>query len=391
MDFAVLPVVDIQLVGDEWRFIVAFDASVPDVNPSTPLVYTYPGAEGDYEIVNVVSCDRVSGYVVVDRATEGTSQLALGQDGYLIQEPTAGTFNRLKALVQAIQKFSGRMGTVLPATCEPGNTFILQPEGEFYVCFDTDVWTRIDRPSHSDMNGLDLADAHSIYHTLELAIAWHDSLTKKHVSSREHDHSGETPQDCPPVRKLRSSLSTLLPQIYNRGDIVVTTDTKSIFTSYDGLGWELYSTLPSGSVFMFEGSCPPGWERVAELDGKFPLGAPAGVTSGLSSGGADTHDHSLPSLISHTHSISAIVGQSSNAPEHKHTIPIYSGGGGSYVPYNPGSAADIRTIQSSDAGSHTHTATLPAFTTGSTGVAEPRTNAASSLPKYLDLVFCMKS
>ena len=59
-------------------------------------------------------------YIAVERAQEGTSQLAYGANGYLVQEPTAGTYTALKNLLLITEKFAGRMGTALPGTCSPG-------------------------------------------------------------------------------------------------------------------------------------------------------------------------------------------------------------------------------------------------------------------------------
>ena len=41
--------------------LVTFPAEHTDVNPNTPLVYTHPAANGAYEIVKVISCNRGSG------------------------------------------------------------------------------------------------------------------------------------------------------------------------------------------------------------------------------------------------------------------------------------------------------------------------------------------
>lgn len=81
--------------------------------------------------------------------------------------------------------------------------------------------------------------------------------------------------------------------------------------------------LPSGFIAMFEGSCPTGWTRETEFDGKFPKGAASyGAT-----GGADTHTHNfvIPSqycsTVSGTTQI-AITGTYELPPlSHKHYFP----------------------------------------------------------------------
>lgn len=57
-------------------------------------------------------------------------------------------------------------------------------------------------------------------------------------------------------------------------------------------------TIPS--VFSGAG-IPSGWERVSELDGRYPKGAAAGADPGVQ-GGAETHAHTSPA---HTHTISS--------------------------------------------------------------------------------------
>lgn len=389
VNFAILPVTDIQQVGGEWRFFVAFASDIPDVNENTPMVYTYPSANGSYEIVTVVSCERALGYVVVTRGSEDTSALPFGSGGYLIQEPTAGTFNRLRNLILAVQKLGGLIGADLPASCEPGNTF-RKPTGEFYVCFSADVWTRVDKPSHSAMTGLNALDAHSIYHTVDTLLAWHAAIEELHLSDpANHDHTGD-PGMGNPVRKLRCGDDAAKGASPQPGHIYVALDTKIIYTCSESDVWEPYSTLPIGSIFLFETSCPPGWQRFTALDGAFPLGAGAGVWSGLVTGGAATHTHSLPTLISHTHVIPSVNVITDNPGGHEHGVPVYSSSGGSLIPFNPEDAASTQNIQSSSSGSHSHTITAPSTVTAAVGVASPATDANTSLPPYRDIVFCEK-
>lgn len=60
--------------------------------------------------------------------------------------------------------------------------------------------------------------------------------------------------------------------------------------------------VPTGAIMMFKSSCPSGWKRVSELDGKFLTG---GASYNSAAGGANTHSHSTPS---HNHTLdSAIV------------------------------------------------------------------------------------
>jgi len=67
--------------------------------------------------------------------------------------------------------------------------------------------------------------------------------------------------------------------------------------------------LPSGSIILWEGpSCPDGFSRVSELDGKFLVGGSSYV---VNAGGSNTHDHAgwtgyhtltIAEIPPHTHS-----------------------------------------------------------------------------------------
>lgn len=66
--------------------------------------------------------------------------------------------------------------------------------------------------------------------------------------------------------------------------------------------------ISSGLIAVFDGpSCPSGWTRVAELDGKFLVGGPS---YNASAGGSNTHTHGAGSYrgSSHTHTIDTHIG-----------------------------------------------------------------------------------
>lgn len=391
VNLAVLPVTGISQVSGEWRFAVTFTADIPDFNPNTPLVYTYPAADGDYEIVNVISCNRGSGFVAVQRAQEGTSQLAYGVNGHLVQEPTAGTYTALKNLLLITQKYAGRMGTVLPATCSPGMFYFKTDTGAFYACFTLNTWTRLDLVDHGALTGLTDANAHTIYKTLAQAIAWHDALAKDHLTTAgTHDHSDSFTGAGKPVRKLKAGTLAQREAVKNAGDVFVASDQKTFYISTDGSTWKAYSTVPRGTVLMFEAACPSGWTRVTTMDDRFPLGTGSGVWAGFATGGATTHQHDIATLIAHTHPVAAVSNiTTSQNGNHSHSVPIWGGGGSSSVPYND--ATSSSSLTSSTAGAHTHSISFPQVTTGTFGIAAPKTAVVDGQPPYLKLLFCRKS
>lgn len=54
-------------------------------------------------------------------------------------------------------------------------------------------------------------------------------------------------------------------------------------------GFNLASLSWSGAIIMSEVDCPTGWTRLSAMDNKFPRGAAAAGTTG----GADTHKHTV--------------------------------------------------------------------------------------------------
>lgn len=106
--------------------------------------------------------------------------------------------------------------------------------------------------------------------------------------------------------------------------------------------------LTSGMIAMFTGSCPPGWTRFSEMDGRFPRGA---VSYGAT-GGWPSHSHGP-------------------AGDHSHGM---SGPSASdeFEDNGDSGAADWHTHTIHSAGLHSHP-------------------EANHLPPYLDIVFCKKN
>lgn len=103
----------------------------------------------------------------------------------------------------------------------------------------------------------------------------------------------------------------------------------------------------SGAIAMFAMTCPTGWTRFSALDNNFARGA---ATYG-GTGGASTHVHSV------------------DPPSTTSSIP-------SIQNYSEGTGASVLSSEN-----HTHTTDIVAFNSA----------AGSSLPPYLDMVFCQKN
>ena len=170
-------------------------------------------------------------------------------------------------------------------------------------------------------------------------------------------------------------------------------DTKALYFSPDGLDWELYSTLPKGTVLMFDQVydplylCPKGWERVAEMDGKFPRGAATSQWTGLTTGGTATHVHQMPTLFAHAHHFDGGDLTVTDHPGHQHPVPDSTGSGGGSVPYD-NIFASTRTVDTDTTGDHSHTVTIPQHNTLNYGQTIAETDVdeqRSCLPHFVIL------
>ena len=390
-DLLVLTVTGITDLGaGQYRFAIdaADQPALARVSPNTVFTHTNPTANGVVEVVKVQAKDATS--LTATRAQEGTTSLAYAPGAVLLQEPTAGLYEAMRTLLLATEKYTGLVGSSLPATCQPGEFFLLT-NGQFYACYTANIWTRLDYFDHGALTGLGAADAHTIYLTPAEEQAWHDALPGDHLSNpATHNHSGGAMGA--PVRKFSCGNESEMPAAQNAGDCYFALDTKRLYFSADGASWSAYSSLPTGSVLMFEGSCPTGWVRVAEMDGKIPRGAPASEWQNLDSASANaTHTHTLPTLLAHTHSFNSKSCTVSVTGSHSHTIDIFNGSGSTLYPNNPMNASSTGTLSSSTDGEHSHSVSFPQVDTTQVGVDAPVTAAQTSLPPYLKLLFCRKA
>lgn len=377
----VLQVTNLQNVSGNWVFTVTGD--ITSLSLDTPLTYTYPSANGVVEIVKVTA--KGSGTVTALRQQEGTSLLGFDTGAILVQEMTASTYASIRSLLLRSQKYSGLVGSSLPATCSPGEFYFRTTDSTFHVCFVTNTWERVDNADHAALLGLSSDTAHSIYQTEAAFGTWHASLTGTHITSATtHNHSTAA------IRKIRSGLVSALGTPAKTGDLFYATDTKTLYFSNNGSTWTIYSTLPKNSIFMFASSCPSGWTRVSGYDGKFLKGAGSGVWSGLITGGTASHSHTMSGLVTHTHDINTQSLTVANTGSHSHNVSIYSSSGSNTIPFSPGTAAGYGSQTSGSSGSHSHSVTIPAINTDSVGTAAPVTNSTTNMPAYYKIVFCKK-
>lgn len=278
-----------------------------------------------------------------------------------------------------------------------------------YVCLAAGVWTWVgNRDDHADLIDLTDADAHTQYHDDADALTWHDGLGGGHVTGGDtHDHGQEATDGAGRVQSGIDSAKSSIPT-YDQ-EIYYATDTDELWISKDNVAsgdWIKITGAPTGTIVAFfeaditalySGACPSGWSRYTDLDGKFPKGAPTGVTSPLNSGGGLTHTHTYTEIPEHTHTVLEQGPIASDSPgNHSHGIKKQGASGGSSLGLTTSSSVGSGGTQST--GAHTHTMDIPQHDTNlskkalddSVGGATGTTESVNHEPPFQEMIFCQK-
>jgi hypothetical protein len=129
--------------------------------------------------------------------------------------------------------------------------------------------------------------------------------------------------------------------------------------------------LPAGLIVMWAAplaDLPDGWNRVTELDGKYPKGVASAATQPGTTGGAATHSHTLPT---HTHDTS-----------HSHTVTGATGTATGTFNSSDGAVGNTVALNS-----HTHTRPATNSATVTSGATTPGSGTASNDPARAEVVF----
>ena len=136
--------------------------------------------------------------------------------------------------------------------------------------------------------------------------------------------------------------------------------------------------VPSGAIILWTGgSCPAGYTRVSELDGRFLVG---GTSYSPAAGGSLTHTHGAGSYV---------------GPSHTHTIPIDGYAFSGSANYGGGSSTwiDNRMAVGGAASEHNLGTAVdqPQSGASGTGPVTGTSAAADSRPPFATLLVCQKT
>lgn len=358
-----------------------------------PFYIVFEGGEIWYVASGGVGQDAFNDWVISlqshaeQRAMHG-SQLQIHVPGEKIYLGIlAQHVNMLKEVLFASQKYRFLVGLEAnkPASPSVGERYLATDTKNIYYCFIAGAWVWINRTRHQDLlNLLDNA-AHPQYVTSAEGDVLHDVIAGEHILNGDnHDHSRTNEGDA--VRKIRAGTTASMGSPVTVGDVYFATDDAggTLMVSADGVTWDKLGGVPTGAIAPFLIACPSGWTRYTALDGRFALGA---ATAG-ETGGNSTHTHTYTEILQHYHTLASQAVTLLTGGEHTHTINTKSGTGGLEAMSTYGGNS---TVTTSNAGSHSHTVTVPAMVSASSGVTTPVTDAAEMQPPFQEVVFCQKS
>lgn len=337
------------------------------------------GTYASFEIVKVTG--KGTGTITVTRGQYGTTATSHSSGVYLLQDPLAQHFNRLRDAIIATERFFALLSQ--PANPQTGQIFI-DAASQSIKYYTEGAFRKLNNGSHGEYAGLN-NDDHPQYYNQTRFNNWHNAIEKKHISSVAHYHTGGT--DGAPVRRLRSGTLSILGLPTNVGDVFYATDTGDLYLSKDGANWSRLDAVPTGTILFFESSCPPGWSRITSHDGYFLMGGSNATTTK-----SPSHSHSVSNVPTHTHSISATsqLTTSTNG-DHSHTypIPVVGTGYGSYAMVSRGNGNQIGGVLTSYDGDHSHTITQSG-NTDTTGTTVNTSTVSIPDPPFVSLIMCQK-
>lgn len=389
--------------GSDVSMIFNETTEVDNLNVPTYLTFLDEDTNGDFEIVKVTATPGAVGECTVERGALSSTPMPHSDDAQATQDPVSAHFSSIRTLLLGIEKYHGLVGveSALPGTCVAGESFMATDTDKLYYAVDDDVWREINELDHATLDSASLLDDdHNTkpyrYHTDARKLLWHsgdsdytNTPVGTHISTIAHIHDG-TGTEGAPVARFEHGLEIARPATPADGQLFYATDTGDLWVG-NSSSWEKYSVMPITTIIMFEGDCPQGWSEVTAMHDKIPRGAPDGVTGGFTDGGSETHDHDMPNIVNHSHTIQSQSG-----------IDLDSGGGHSHSKSNHMWISTNATVTFWNVnmgtyrelwwqhGTHQHSVTFPEHDTNDTGSGTATSDAGTSWSPWVKLVFCEK-
>jgi hypothetical protein len=358
------------------------------------------------ELLLAISADPVANTLTVTRGALGTpiDNTALVGDS-IFPVLTSMYFTKIRDRALVTQKYQGLVGldAAKTATPEVAELYVATDTHMVYVCHTAGIWSYLGGvTTHAQTVEAGETDDHPQYFTLDRIVSWHNSLAGAHVRDGDaHDHRyGKG------AGRIEAGLLAARPTTFVAGRTYLATDTFELNIAVSNAAWIQVTGAPSGTIVMlleadlalYLGGCPTGWTRYSAMDGRFPKGAPGGVTSPLNTGGVTTHTHTYTGVPAHVHDVPAMNVNSANAGGHSHSFAFATLSSGTGLASTTNSDGGDHQDTNS-AGDHSHSGSYGSTTTGASklssnggaGVATATTDAISTLPPYQEVIFCQKT
>lgn len=365
-------------------------AEVGNLNTPTYLTFSLEDTAGDFEIVKITGT-ATGGVCTVERGVLSSTAMTHLDDAQAVQDPVSVHFASIRTLLLGIEKYHGLVGpaTGLPGTCSPGESYMDTDNDALYYAVATDTWREVNELDHSTLESSSLDDDdHAHYHNDARKLTWHTALSGIHITAAAHVHDG-TGTEGLPVARFEHGLESARPGTPSYdGQVYYATDTGDLWVG-NSSSWVKYSVMPTETIIMFETDCPQGWSEATAFQDKIPRGAPTGVYTGFSDSGSVNHDHDMPDVVNHTHTIQSQTGISlQSGGNHSHSKSHMGGGGIVGTTFYEGSASyhDLWFGHSD----HTHSVTFPAHDTDDEGSNPATSDVDTNWPPWVKLVFCEK-
>lgn len=176
-----------------------------------------------------------------------------------------------------------------------------------------------------------------------------------------------------------SYLDLAIPQLDTRPDCEPSSPSCNVtyrvrYWGYTSTTVTIPDTIPAGLILAWPGtvgSLPAGWNRVTELDGRFPRGA-TGTGAPTTNGGAATHTHTTPN---HTHAL----------PNHSHSLGGSTGSAASTINNTDSSGTQFR--QPAPIHTHSRPGSTSSAGAGTSGATSPLTTAADNIPLSRNVIW----
>lgn len=337
--------------------------------------------DSNKEVVEVVSGSGGSSYDLLNTA----SPLSYNHNsGTIVTIVLSGVMmNRMRDALLVAQKI--RVTTDF-STPESGELVYYNNRLYFGVGNQFKKW---DLRNHNELSDLTSPSAHNQYYTDPNVP--HSAVTGEHVTGGDnHDHTLYG------VFRIRAG-SSRPAQAEGSGYVYYDTGDGFLYIG-NGTVWKKIQGAPAGIIVMRTDSCPPGWSRVSEFDGKLLKGN----SSYISSAGSSTHSHTYSQVVSHSHNVSQMVVASQQGGAHTHNSAsarsqnIYGGvgyGGNIYV-----NQVELSIPVTSSGGAHSHTVSFPSVNTSATYLSDGTqqtltsysTGSAENYPSSKSIIFCRK-